>query len=295
LRVTIFGDIFERHLNVVRQFGRFPHRNELLGRTSTPAEVVFLDDPRFRFDLPVQRTPTGEITFGPKAHHPSGLLGHDASDTNLVSDLPVDCSETLALAAWFDGMALQPSLPAKKRQSMLQRALHAGNISDEDWTRLQKMNQMYNDVKQQPQFADHPDLLMHDLYRVLQYPSSRVVVVDIRHDYERRVSTIAHAISVAEYRRRAELGELDDFIVVTCCTIGVRSLKFVAKELQNMDDMGVTPAYELTNLRYGLLSWIHAGYPVVDPSGQPVKRFHYFRDRLAALVPTTYEAVQTQT
>jgi len=99
-------------------------------------------------------------------------------------------------------------------------------------------------------------------------------VVDIRHDYERRVSTVAHAISVAEFRRRAELGEHDDFIMVTCCIVGVRSLKFVVKEVQNMNDMGVTPAYELTNLRFGLLSWIHAGYPVVDPSGLPVKRFH---------------------
>jgi uncharacterized protein (DUF924 family) len=32
----------ERHFDVIARFGRFPHRNKVLGRASTPAEVVFL-------------------------------------------------------------------------------------------------------------------------------------------------------------------------------------------------------------------------------------------------------------
>lgn len=38
-----------RHRDVVEQFGRFPHRNEILGRQSTAAELEFLqrDDSRF--------------------------------------------------------------------------------------------------------------------------------------------------------------------------------------------------------------------------------------------------------
>lgn len=32
----------ERHLRVIEQFGRFPHRNKILGRESTPAEETFL-------------------------------------------------------------------------------------------------------------------------------------------------------------------------------------------------------------------------------------------------------------
>ncbi len=35
----------QRHLAVIRQFGRFPHRNALLGRTSSAAELVFLKGP----------------------------------------------------------------------------------------------------------------------------------------------------------------------------------------------------------------------------------------------------------
>jgi uncharacterized protein (DUF924 family) len=32
----------ERHREIIRRFGRFPHRNAILGRQSTPAEIEFL-------------------------------------------------------------------------------------------------------------------------------------------------------------------------------------------------------------------------------------------------------------
>jgi uncharacterized protein (DUF924 family) len=35
----------EHHLEVIRGFGRFPHRNSVLGRVSTPEEVEFLQRP----------------------------------------------------------------------------------------------------------------------------------------------------------------------------------------------------------------------------------------------------------
>jgi uncharacterized protein (DUF924 family) len=34
----------ERHRDIIRLFGRFPHRNPILGRTMTPAEQRFLDE-----------------------------------------------------------------------------------------------------------------------------------------------------------------------------------------------------------------------------------------------------------
>jgi uncharacterized protein (DUF924 family) len=34
-----------RHRQVIEQFGRFPHRNRILGRPSTPPELVFLQQP----------------------------------------------------------------------------------------------------------------------------------------------------------------------------------------------------------------------------------------------------------
>jgi len=33
----------ELHADIVRRFGRFPHRNKVLGRTTTPEEQAFLD------------------------------------------------------------------------------------------------------------------------------------------------------------------------------------------------------------------------------------------------------------
>jgi uncharacterized protein (DUF924 family) len=38
-----------KHFEVVRRFGRFPHRNEALGRVSTPEEIAFLAQPGSRF------------------------------------------------------------------------------------------------------------------------------------------------------------------------------------------------------------------------------------------------------
>jgi uncharacterized protein (DUF924 family) len=38
-------DYAKRHREVIRRFGRFPHRNAILGRTSTPEEAEFLKQP----------------------------------------------------------------------------------------------------------------------------------------------------------------------------------------------------------------------------------------------------------
>jgi uncharacterized protein (DUF924 family) len=43
-----FADAYDyalRHYHVIRRFGRFPHRNALLGRASTPEELAFLEQP----------------------------------------------------------------------------------------------------------------------------------------------------------------------------------------------------------------------------------------------------------
>jgi uncharacterized protein (DUF924 family) len=38
----------EEHRDIVRRFGRFPHRNAMLGRTTTPEEQAFLDGGGFK-------------------------------------------------------------------------------------------------------------------------------------------------------------------------------------------------------------------------------------------------------
>lgn len=41
-RLERFRDSAIEHRDIIRRFGRFPHRNGILGRTSTPAELEFL-------------------------------------------------------------------------------------------------------------------------------------------------------------------------------------------------------------------------------------------------------------
>ncbi len=48
-RLADFEDYARRHALVIERFGRFAHRNALLGRTSTAEELAFLDQPGSRF------------------------------------------------------------------------------------------------------------------------------------------------------------------------------------------------------------------------------------------------------
>ncbi|MBO0476710.1 DUF924 domain-containing protein [Vagococcus sp. DIV0080] len=42
-------DFEHRHFDIIKQFGRYPHRNEVLGRASTPEEIDFLKQPNSSF------------------------------------------------------------------------------------------------------------------------------------------------------------------------------------------------------------------------------------------------------
>jgi uncharacterized protein (DUF924 family) len=39
----------QKHADIIARFGRYPHRNAILGRASTPEELAFLDQPGSRF------------------------------------------------------------------------------------------------------------------------------------------------------------------------------------------------------------------------------------------------------
>jgi uncharacterized protein (DUF924 family) len=44
-----FADYAGHHRDIIERFGRFPHRNKILGRASTPEEVEFLKQPGSSF------------------------------------------------------------------------------------------------------------------------------------------------------------------------------------------------------------------------------------------------------
>ena len=48
---------------MVEKYGRFPHRNEIHSRDTTPEEVDFLKNPAFRFDLPLKYGDDGSCKF----------------------------------------------------------------------------------------------------------------------------------------------------------------------------------------------------------------------------------------
>ena len=41
--------VVRRHAEIIRHFGRFPHRNAALGRATTPEEAEFLKEPESSF------------------------------------------------------------------------------------------------------------------------------------------------------------------------------------------------------------------------------------------------------
>jgi uncharacterized protein (DUF924 family) len=44
-----YWDFAKRHMAIIERFGRFPHRNKVLGRESTPEERAFLEQPDSTF------------------------------------------------------------------------------------------------------------------------------------------------------------------------------------------------------------------------------------------------------
>jgi uncharacterized protein (DUF924 family) len=49
-----------RYLEIIERFGRFPHRNSVLGRKSTPEELAFLEEPESQLDLLKVKGPEGD-------------------------------------------------------------------------------------------------------------------------------------------------------------------------------------------------------------------------------------------
>jgi len=62
--LRIIQSIFKQNYEVIKQFGRFPHRNKLLGRKSTPEETAMLGNAEYRLDQPKAFTDDGFVRLG---------------------------------------------------------------------------------------------------------------------------------------------------------------------------------------------------------------------------------------
>jgi len=52
----------KRHLDIIKKFNRYPHRNKLLGRISTPEEEIFLKNNHYGFMQSVEKRESTVIT-----------------------------------------------------------------------------------------------------------------------------------------------------------------------------------------------------------------------------------------
>ena len=139
-----------------------------------------------------------------------------------------------------------------------------------------KIEAMYEEFR--PEFPDAEEIDVEGFLKL--QARGEVLLVDVREDKERAISTIPGSISKADFE---ELGDdLIDVPVVVHCTIGYRSARYV----ESLKDRGVH-AY---NLKGSILSWVHAGQHVVDPEGNETKRVHVYGKRWD-LLPEGYEAL----
>lgn len=152
--------------------------------------------------------------------------------------------------------------------------LRGAPASDEE--REAQVARMYQELR--PAFADVPEIDAPTLAERLK--QGEVVLVDVREDAERQVSTLPGAISKADYEaRRAELAGRP---VVVYCTIGYRSGLY-ATELASQ---GV----DVANFAGSVLAWTFIDGPFVDPTGAPTRRVHVY-GRSWNLVKSGYEGI----
>ncbi len=106
------------------------------------------------------------------------------------------------------------------------------------------------------------------------------VLVDVRTDREREVSTLPGAISRDLFESR--IAEFAGRTVVAYCTIGARSSSYARR----MAGRGV----EVLNLEGSVLAWTHLGGEFEDADGAATRRVHV-SGRRWNLVARGYEAV----
>lgn len=116
-----------------------------------------------------------------------------------------------------------------------------------------------------------------ELYALLE--SQEVILVDVRSAEETDVSMIPGAILWSDFLPQME--GLRDRMIVTYCTIGVRSSE-KAKELTQKH-------FRTANLYGGILGWISKGYPIIHDATQ-TKRVHVYGAQWN-LAPLEYETI----
>ena len=119
--------------------------------------------------------------------------------------------------------------------------------------------------------SDHPDVATITAAALREaLPTGNFVLVDVRTDKEREVSTLPGAITAKDFESRLEELVAEGRTVVAYCTIGARSSSYA----RAMGKRGV----KVLNLEGSVLAWTHAGGDFVSESG-PTRRVHVYGRR----------------
>lgn len=127
-------------------------------------------------------------------------------------------------------------------------------------------------------FPDVATVSVRELMDLMKTPNA-VVLVDVRTEEERSVSTLPGALSQSDFLSR--MHELEGRTVVAYCTIGVRSSRFA----REMAERGV----EVANLAGSILAWTHEGGALMTETGG-TNRLHVYGPSWA-LAADGYEAL----
>ena len=180
------------------------------------------------------------------------------------------------VAAWGSAVAPARASAAAARASAV-AALAAfacgapAPLSDAE--KLGRVESMSDEVEER--FPDVESVTVEEVGRLLE--SGSVVLVDAREADERAVSWIPGAITAEQFERAPD--RYADRTVVAYCTIGHRSSEYAQRQ--------AAEGYRVLNLRGSLLSWTHAGGPLVGPGG-PTNRLHVY-GQTWDLAPARYE------
>lgn len=112
------------------------------------------------------------------------------------------------------------------------------------------------------------------------------LVVDVRCQEERMVSTLATAVGKADFE--ADLEKMSHGKhVVTFCTIGGRSGKYAKELLERPEASHVWSS--VRNLALGAVGWFHEGGTLVDSEGNPTTKVHACSEAMIPMFPVSCE------
>jgi len=140
--------------------------------------------------------------------------------------------------------------------------------------------------KVEPNFPDVSQITAAEILALQQESGDSVLLVDMRPDVERAVSTLPGAVTLEALEADAatlSAGKL----VVPFCTIGGRA----APVTRRLMECAERPWREVRNFKLSCIGWAHAGQQFVAPDGATTNRVYVPAPGLAALFPSGYEIV----